>query len=933
MRVAGVTSGSGKSLWSAYALQKEMEKTYEGCPFEIVGMFSGTRDSEAVSKAIELGIPHETVDIRAFYEEKQLPFSNKDARREYDTIMLHALEKWKPDVIMLAGYVWFLTDVISSRYPVYGTHPGDLTLEKDGVRLLAGANAVKKAFELNLPELRSSAYIVTNDLDGGPVVITSPPVPVDYSLHSDENKRFRYYLGKVNDQNRLTSARLTLEIASGNIQVDEHNKYYYKGRPLGKGIKLESWDEYPPSFKRSPEKLINPGSIAVIGASKKPGIGHAVVQNLIDFNFNGKIYPVNVRAEDVCGLTGCSSVLNIPGDVDMAVVAVSSKYVTGVVEECGKKGVKGIVCIAAGFKEVGGDGVEMEHRLIDIINHYGMCMTGPNCMGVINTGISMNATMLASAPKVGNVAMLTQSGALGAAMEDFCGLYGIGFSVVVSLGNQADMNICDFLPLVDEDPNTKVVLLYIEGLDEPQRFRNIVKKMQKPVVVFKSGKTSVGAAAAGSHTGSIAGNSDSASALLDQSGAINCKSLEDAFRLAATLSKIDMIRGNRIGIVSNTGGLDIIMADALTKKGFVLPQLPDESAEYLRPLLLPEASVRNPIDIVAPATPEQYRVTTEVMTTCGAFDGIIVTVVPAATVLSEDIAAAVAPVINRSPIPALSCFFGPEVAGKGAAVMKQAGIPSFEYPEKMADICSYLYKKPAPKYSGKLPEYDEALVHEAIIAFKKAESGSFADMKLCEKMLSAYGIPVARSRYIVSPEDVDRMGISYPVVAKIDHERIVHKSDAGGVRLNIRSAEELKVLVDEWSIKFKGMKGILVQEQISGKIELFIGCVFDRSLGHSILAGMGGTLVELTKDISFGHVPVDGSTAAGMIQKLRHYKQLEGYRGEKGVDIPALEEIILRANRMIADNPRICEMDINPLIYDTERNAFAAVDFRIRVSD
>lgn len=617
----------------------------------------------------------------------------------------------------------------------------------------------------------------------------------------------------------------------------------------------------------------------------------------------------------------------------MAVIALPSRFALDVAEQCGQKGVKALVCIAAGFKEVGSDGAGQEKKLLDIIHRYGMCMTGPNCMGVINTApnVSMNATILSDAPKAGNIAMLTQSGALGAAMEDFCGQFGVGFSVVVSTGNQADMNICDFLPMLERDGNTRVILVYMESIQEPLRFRNIVSKMKKPVVVFKSGKTSAGAAAAGSHTGSLAGNGQIAEALLRQSGAINCDSLEDAFRLAATLSKTGMLQGKRIGIVSNTGGLDIIMADALTRNGFELPPLPEESAAYLRPNLMPEASVRNPIDIVAPALPEQYQTVAEVMSSCGAYDGMIITVVPAATVASEDIAEALVEPVRKADIPVLSCFFGPEIAGKGTAVMKKNGIPSFEYPEKMADMLRYMYRSPAPIYSGAVPVYSAEPRRRAVESVRRHAAGAFLPMTACEELLTGYGIPVARSGYLKTPEDAGRLTLAYPVVAKIDHPEILHKFDVGGVKLDIQNAGELRTVAEAWQTKFPGLRGVFVQEYVAGSTEIILGCTHDPTLGHAVLAGIGGTFVELIKDVAFGHVPLSGADAAGMLESLRCYPLLQGYRGRRGVNLPRLQEILLRVNQMLLDLPEIQELDINPLLFDEARNDFAAVDFRVKV--
>ena len=678
--------------------------------------------------------------------------------------------------------------------------------------------------------------------------------------------------------------------------------------------------------------LLSPRTLAVLGASQKPGIGRAIVENILDMGYTGTVYPVNVRAEDVAGLKGYASVLDIPGELDTAVIAVPSRFVLDLVEQCGQKGVKALICIAAGFKEVGEEGAAAEKKLLEIVDRYHMCMIGPNCMGIINTApeVRLNATINPVLPATGNVAMLTQSGALGAALLDFSDELGIGYSIIVSTGNQADMTICDFLELVDADPYTKVVLLYLEGIPEPERFRRTVRAMKKPVVALKSGRTNAGAKAAGSHTGSLAGNDAVADAILRQAGCIRARSLEDAFLLTMTLSKIDPIRGNRIGIVSNTGGLGILMADALTERGFTLPPLPQHCVDELRPLLLPEASVRNPMDIVAPARPAQYEAGARVMIESGEYDAIIVTCVPAATVDTAEVASAMAETLKNAGVPVLTCFYGPVSGAGGKNEIKRNGMLSFTFPEKMAEMLDYIKPKARPEREERSFPVDEAAVAHCAAELEQAEKG-FLPMQTVESLMSAFGIPAARSGYVTAAEDVAALALSYPVVAKIDHPDIVHKSDVGGVRLNIANGDELAALLAEWQVKFSGLRGIFVQEQVSGSIETIIGATLDPVLGHAVLAGMGGTLVELFKDVSFGHVPVSCTDAAEMLEKLKCYQLLKGYRGSKGADIAQLEEIIVRVSQMLRRFPQIKELDINPLIYDEGRGSFVAVDFRVKI--
>lgn len=678
-------------------------------------------------------------------------------------------------------------------------------------------------------------------------------------------------------------------------------------------------------------KLVAPHSIAVLGASSKQGIGRAIIDNLVSMGYKGNLYAVNLRGEYVGNIKGYTSVMNIPDIVDTAIISLPSRAVLEVVEECGQKGVKGLICISAGFKEIGDS--ESELKLLDIVNRYGMCMIGPNCMGVVNTDpeYSMNATINPNKPKVGNIAMLTQSGALGAAFMDFADSLGVGFSIIVSTGNQADMNVCDFLEIVKEDKYTKVVLLYLEGIKEPERFRSIVRKMSKPVVVLKSGRTSAGAKAAGSHTGSLAGDDAIADAILRQSGCIRANSLEDAFLLTMTLSKIDALKGSRIGIVSNTGGVGILMADALTERGFELPPLPQEDIEKLKPILLPEASIRNPMDIVAPATPAMYEAGVSTMIESGEYDAVVVTCVPAATVGTFDIATAIGPTLKKSPIPIMTCFYGPIAAAAGKHVIQEYGIPFFDFPEKMAEMLEYIKPKENFNRTKRNYSFDAAKLAECKNILRNTSSKSFLAMKDAETLLSFAGIQTATSGYIETVKDIEYLSVTYPVVAKIDHPNIVHKSDVGGVRLNITDSNELKAVFNEFSAKFKGLRGVFVQEQVIGNIEMIVGAVFDSALGHAILVGQGGTMVELYKDVAFGHVPVTENDVAEMISRLKYNKVLDGYRGGKPADVPQLEDIVTRINYLLQLFPEIKELDINPLIFDGNRKHFIAVDFRIRV--
>ena len=933
LRVLGYCSGSGNTLWKAYELQKQMEKTPEGCPFEIVGIFADKPDSKAVATAQAYGVPYVAVDIRQYYAERNKPLKDREVRAEFDREVLEKVEPFQADMILLAGYVWATTDAVLDRYTVVNVHPADLAVTgEDGHRLLAGANGIKSAFSYDMDYLRASSHIATKELDAGPLLVRSPKVPVDYSLFTDEEERFRYYLKLVNEQARLVGARTVLELALGNFTTDEDGRLYYKGAPAPTGLCFESWEENKPFFERDRTKLFYPDSVAVIGASSRPGMGNAIVHNMLELGYTGRLYAVNRKGEPVHGVPGYSSVLDIPDTVDTAVLAVPSAGVLSVAEDCGKKGVKAMICITAGFREVGGEGVERERKLLEIVDKYNMCVTGPNCMGLANTNdrVRLSATILDKSPRKGHVAFLTQSGALGASLIDFADELDVGFSVVVSLGNMANINPCDLLPMLEEDENTELICMYMETLPEPYRFERVMKGMTKPVIMVKSGRTAAGAKAASSHTGSMACNDNVADALLRKCGVIRAENLEDAFLLASAMGKMPRIKGKRVGIISNAGGLGTLTTDVLVKYGFELPELSPEEQAALAPQLLPEASTHNPLDLVAPASPAHYAAAAHAMIDSGRYDAIIVDCVPPALIDTGEVAQAMVDILNSTDTPIFSCFFGPNLGAKGRAVMKKGGIPTFSFPDQMVRTMAYMVEKPQrePFVFENPLSLDARLEANAILA--RTPRGAYLAPDDCFRLLSLYGVPVAASAYLPCGGDPAALALPYPVVAKIDHPDIVHKSDVGGVRLGVGSAEELGALLAEWTEKFPGLRGIQVQQQVSGSLEMIIGASVDPALGHSILTGMGGTLVEVLKDVAIGHVPLSPTDAEEMLSSLRCARLLDGYRGSAPVDKAAFLRILYCVNQLLLDHPEIQEMDINPLIYDPERQGFFAVDGRIR---
>lgn len=933
LRVLGYCSGSGNTLWKAYELQQQMETTFEGCPFEIVGIFADNPQSKSVATALSYSIPVESIDIREYYANLGKPLRDREVREAYDRAALNLIEKLNADVILLAGYVWAISDFVLDHYTVVNVHPADLAYtDSDHRRLLAGANGIMSAFSYNLPTLRSSSHIATKELDAGPLLIRSPEIKVDYDLHDNEEDRFRHYLRLVNEQNRLVGARTILELALGNFLIDDQGMLYYKSKPVPNGLTFDSWEKNIPYFQRNLNALLQPASVAVIGASTRPGIGNAIVQSIQRQTFQGELSVVNKKGDDVLGSKGYTSVLDIPHGVELAVIAVPSHSVLDVVRQCGQKGVSALICITAGFREIGGEGAVLEESLLEIVDEYNMLMVGPNCMGISNTrpDVQLNATILSNSPNSGNIAFLTQSGAIGTSIIDFSEELNLGFSIIVSLGNMAQMNPCDILPLLESDPNTKVICMYLETIPQPRRLESIMKKMTKPVIVVKSGRSLVGSHAASSHTGSLASNDKIVDAFFVKTGIIRVDHLEDAFLLASSISKTPLLKGNRVGIVSNTGGLGTLTADELTFQGFQLPQLDPSTKNALASRLFPEASTSNPIDLVAAAPPEHYEIAVRTLVESRLYDAIVINCVPPATVDTGKVAESIIKGLDDSRIPTFSCFFGPSLGASGNRVMRSHNIPTFSFPEQIPKTMKKMVRKNSVQSectATDFSSYDRGRIQSIFDNQKKDEYLNPVD---CFAVLDACGIPIVQSFYISFEDPQQSLELVYPVVAKIDHPEIVHKSDQNGIQMNIQNLKELSILKDRWMKEFPGARGIHVQQQVCGAIELIIGSIHDPNLGQSIMLGLGGTLVEIFKDISFGHVPITREVALDMIESLRSLPLLKGYRGKPGVDICQLQTILLHINQLLSDFPNIAEMDINPLIFDNRLNHFVAVDARIK---
>ncbi|MEW5926769.1 MAG: acetate--CoA ligase alpha subunit [Gemmatimonadota bacterium] len=696
------------------------------------------------------------------------------------------------------------------------------------------------------------------------------------------------------------------------------------------------------------DALLRPRSVAVVGASRTPHtIGYQILDNLVRHGFTGAVYPVNPSAASVHSIRAYASVEDIPDAVDLAVIVVPKQHVQAVAEACGRKGVGALVVISAGFREIGGAGGERERRLVETVREYGMRLVGPNCMGVMNTepGVSMNATFAPTMPPGGPVAFLSQSGAMGVTILDYASEYGIGISQFVSVGNKPDVSGNDLIQYWADDERTGVVLMYLENFGNPRRFTQLAREItrRKPIVAVKSGRSAVGARAASSHTGALAGTDAATDALLRQCGVLRAETVEEMFDLAMAFSHQPIPRGNRVAIITNAGGPGIIIADACEAHGLEVVELTEATRAHLAAHFPEEASLRNPVDMIASANPQSYRVAVEAVLADPNVDAVIATFVPPLGVRQEDVAEAIVDVAaGQKEKPVLAVLMGREGLPQGLAELNAAGIPGYRFPESAVRALSAMYRQrrwlERPVGEVRTFDVDRAAV-EAILATARAGGREKLSETEVMRVLEAYGVPVAPYAVARSAEEAEAAAesIGWPVVMKVLSPRIVHKSDVGGVVVGVEDAAEARAVFarlttevpERAGIGADEVEGVLVQKMVSGGRETIVGMHSDPQFGPLLMFGLGGIYVEALHDVVFRVTPVTDVDAHEMVRSIRGASLLGGVRGEASSDLAAVEEVIQRIGQLVADHDAIRELDVNPWLAFPEGGV--AVDGRISV--
>lgn len=693
--------------------------------------------------------------------------------------------------------------------------------------------------------------------------------------------------------------------------------------------------------------FFNPRAVAVIGASRQRGtIGGEIFHNLLAFGFNGPVYPVNPTAELVQAVPAYATVEAIPGPVDLAIIIVPANRVVEVAAGCGRKGVKALVVISMGFSETGADGQSEQGELVRVCREAGMRLIGPNCMGIINTNpeVRLDATFAPGVPPAGRVGFSSQSGALGLAIIEHANSLGLGISTFVSVGNKADISGNDLLRYWESDPETDVILLYLESFGNPKKFSQIARRVgrKKPIVVVKSGRSAAGARATSSHTGALLAASDvTVDALFRQAGVIRTDTLEELFDVASLLSNQPLPRGNRVGIITNAGGPAILCADACEARGLEVPILSESSKKKLGTFLPAGASVGNPVDMIASAPAEHYRQAIDIVASDQNIDALIVIFTPPLVTRAEDVAREIVEAVKTIAPgkPILSVFLSaqaaPEELRSGAV-----RIPSYSFPETaaiaLARAARYCQWRERPETTA--PRFSDVRRDEAAatVATALARGDGWLTTEETAALFSCYGLPLIEQKIVKSPDEAgaaaEQMGCE--VALKVIAPGVLHKTEVGGVRLGLRGAKQVSEAAREMTTGLEAggnsPNGFLIQRMAGKGVEMIVGVVHDPQFGPVVACGAGGVQVELLRDVSVRLTPLSREDASEMIRSLKTYPLLNGFRGAPACDVAALEDGLLRTSAMVEDIPQIAELDCNPFV--VQEHGAVILDARVRVA-
>jgi acetyl coenzyme A synthetase (ADP forming)-like protein len=683
--------------------------------------------------------------------------------------------------------------------------------------------------------------------------------------------------------------------------------------------------------------------VAVVGASTSPEkLGYQVLHNIIQYGYEGGIYPINPTAPEILGHKAYASVTDCPDPVDLAVILVPNKAVPGVLDQCGQRGLKGAVIITAGFREVGPAGKALEQQVIDIAKRYGMRIVGPNVLGIIDTVLKLNASFAAGMPSRGKIAFMSQSGALCTSILDLALGQGIGFSRFYSIGNKADINELDLVKAWAEDPETRAIMGYLEGITNGPEFIRVASEVtrHKPIIAIKSGTTSAGSKAVSSHTGTLAGSEAAYDAAFKQCGIIRAGSVQDLFDYAQAFARQPLLEGNAIAVITNAGGPGIMASDAIEHAGLRLAALTPETKQNLQALLPAAASVANPIDVLGDAPAERYALGIEAALKDPNVNAILLVLTPQTSTQIPETAEVLGKLSKQYGKPVFGAMMGDAAIRPGIAVLRSYDVPNYQVPERAVAAIAAMWEHRiwlnTPRLAVEEFTVNRDQVKKVFAKVRADDRVTMGDSEARE-ILEAYGIPLPKSAVAATADEAVAFAesIGYPVVMKIASPDILHKSDIGGIKLNITSASEVRDAFD--LLVYRGQRfmpdatiwGCQIQQMVKGGREVIIGVNRDPQFGPLIMFGLGGIYVEALKDVTFRVAPLDRRAATEMLGEIRAYKLLRGVRGEKPSDQAAIVDTLLRISQLVTDFPEIVELDINPLMVFEQGKGVLGIDMRL----
>ena len=696
-------------------------------------------------------------------------------------------------------------------------------------------------------------------------------------------------------------------------------------------------------MKKDLQSFFTPKGVAVIGASSNPGkLSHGILKNLLQYGYQGGIYPVNPGAKDILGLACYAGIRDVPDPVELAVIILPSQAVAQVIRDCGSRGIKAAIIISGGFREVGQDGLELEKECLRIAREHGMHLIGPNCVGNMNMSNGLNTTFIQGMPIKGGIGFLSQSGAVCGGIVDHILNKQIDFSHFISMGNEVDVNETDIIEFLAEDKNTHVIAAYVESIRDGQRFIQVCRKVspQKPIVVLKAGRSEAGAKAVSSHTGSLAGSQVAYTAAFRQSGAIEVHSVEELLNVSLALDYLPLPLGNRTAIITNAGGPAALASDSLAEFGLQLAQFNEKTGQILRQNLTPAAQVANPVDMLGGAEPRDYgRALHQVLNDPGV-DIAIPILVPQALVKPDEVALAIVNEAKSTKKPVIVCFMGLESIGRARVILHQNHVPLLDYPEKIGKVVGSLLQYvqiQKTRKKEKSLQIDEKKRQKVKNIFKTSINQIIYGEADSRPVLQEYGIPLVKGEMAKTRQEVGEIAqkMGFPVVLKIISQDFLHKSEVKGIEVNLKSQVETLSAWDEIMQKAKianpnaKVDGCMVEAMVEAGQEVILGMKRDASFGPVMMFGLGGIFVELFNDVAFRVAPITRGDVIDMISETRAGALLKGTRGQPEADMEAIADCLLRLSQLAMDFPQIAEMEINPLMVYPKNMGALALDCRI----